>query len=272
MRLYLILLLLQLGLNVEVSFAQNDITCTVPVMHQYLSAAQLPAATQRVKVGQKLQFECSNGYMLAGFHRIECLESGRWSLPFPTCAETCSLLTGLPEGVRISQLRRTVIIGERLTFYCENFDHFLHGVGEVQCLAGGKWNHPFPTCGEPSGCTKPPPPLENGNTVESVRPNYRPREKVYYSCQKPYSMTGDEYLECVHNEWRGRVECTGPCVVDSEAMRKNNIVLRYGGRNTEYARHGEQFDFVCAEGTKRNTILTMRPICFLGSVVLPTCE
>ncbi|XP_023136941.2 C4b-binding protein-like [Amphiprion ocellaris] len=55
----------------------HDITCKVGVLH--------PGLTVTVHVGEKLQFDCSSEFQLDGSKEIECLPTGQWSAPIPTC-------------------------------------------------------------------------------------------------------------------------------------------------------------------------------------------
>lgn len=64
----------------------SDITCTVDVMHPHLNVVGLTPANKTVKIGYKLQFDCDNKYTLDGAGEIECLETGKWNAPFPTCS------------------------------------------------------------------------------------------------------------------------------------------------------------------------------------------
>lgn len=63
-----------------------DITCEVELMHRHLYVNGLPPGNQIIKTGHKLQFYCNNQYVLQGPEEIECLKTGQWNAPFPTCA------------------------------------------------------------------------------------------------------------------------------------------------------------------------------------------
>ena len=62
--------------------------------------------------------------------------------------ENCKV-PGLSDGLQLpthepgDQLRT----GEKLTFTCRRRGDFVRGKAEVECLAGGRWSDPFPTCG-----------------------------------------------------------------------------------------------------------------------------
>lgn len=55
-------------------------------MHRHLNVNGVPPGNQTIKIGHKLQFYCNNQYELQGPEEIECLKTGQWNAPFPTCA------------------------------------------------------------------------------------------------------------------------------------------------------------------------------------------
>lgn len=67
-------------------FCIPDITCDVELMHSHLHVLGGPATNEKIKIGHKLQFYCDNQYVLDGPQEIECLQTGQWNEPFPTCA------------------------------------------------------------------------------------------------------------------------------------------------------------------------------------------
>lgn len=85
-------------LNVRVILSDNiisfvpDITCQVKEMHNHLSVAGLSTANKTVKSGHTIWFQCNSPYILDGSEAIECLQSGEWSAPFPTCTNMFTLI------------------------------------------------------------------------------------------------------------------------------------------------------------------------------------
>lgn len=63
-------------------------------MHHHLIVTGLQAASETVKSGQKLQFQCSHNFVLEGPEEIDCLESGQWNAPFPTCTGMFTFIGG----------------------------------------------------------------------------------------------------------------------------------------------------------------------------------
>lgn len=54
-------------------------------MHPHLNVTGLPPANETIKVGHKLRFKCDTEYTMNGPEEIECLQTGKWNAPFPTC-------------------------------------------------------------------------------------------------------------------------------------------------------------------------------------------
>lgn len=63
-----------------------EITCMVPPMHHDLRVLGLPQGNKTVRTGNTLRFYCYNDKPMDGPTESQCLESGQWSSPFPTCA------------------------------------------------------------------------------------------------------------------------------------------------------------------------------------------
>lgn len=148
-------------------------------MHHDLRVAGLPSGNNTVKTGHTLRFYCNNDKLVDGPEETQCLESGEWSSPFPTCA---GVLTSHHRERQHLQCRCDVILmkrcvfcqteycranslpinviangnqvfpliarpGQKLAFGCSRSGQYLQGAKEVECLATGLWSHPFPTCG-----------------------------------------------------------------------------------------------------------------------------
>ncbi|XP_076010564.1 E-selectin-like isoform X2 [Genypterus blacodes] len=117
----------------------EDINCKAEPADALLNINGLTSANELMKIGHKLQFSCYQEYLLEGSEEVECLESGQWNKPFPTCFEGCQS----PVQVGKGKLRK----GEKLTFQCQP-GQYLHGKAEIECLANGQFSDDIPTCGD----------------------------------------------------------------------------------------------------------------------------
>uniref|UniRef100_A0A3Q3M9K7 Complement factor H n=1 Tax=Mastacembelus armatus TaxID=205130 RepID=A0A3Q3M9K7_9TELE len=249
----------------------EEIVCSVNKMHPHLRANGLPPGNTTVKIGHKLQFLCDGDYTRDGPQEIECLSTGQWSAPLPTCNKKCKV-PSLPRGVYITprapggQLSK----GQTLKFACTNNKHFLHGNATIQCSANGQWNDSVPTCGLPLDCGSPPP-LTDGDVTGTFKFSYKHKEKVEYSCQNFYIMEGDRYRVCNNGQWTGNMKCLKPCTIDEELMKQHNIAFRYSYEKKLYSPHGDEIEFMCIAGRHVGTV-GMRQRCNNGVMQLPTCQ
>nr|XP_046247894.1 complement factor H-like [Scatophagus argus] len=249
----------------------EEITCKVGMVHPYLDIIGLPA-NEKVKTGHRLQFQCSHEYVLQGSQELECLPTGQWNAPFPTCSDKCRvpqlpynvfLRTHVPNG----QLSK----GQKLRFDCRLRGHYLHGNEEVECLAGGRWSSPFPTCGAPANCGRPPY-LPDGDIEGTSKFEYAHGESVKYICQNLYEMAGVPYKICHNGQWTGEMRCLKPCTVNEELMRNHNIEFKYSDEAKLYAPHNDQLQFRCVGRTRHDGRVSMAQKCLDGVINLPTCH
>uniref|UniRef100_A0A3Q1EEN8 Sushi domain-containing protein n=1 Tax=Acanthochromis polyacanthus TaxID=80966 RepID=A0A3Q1EEN8_9TELE len=185
------------------------ITCEVGVLHPNLIVTGIISASEPVQVGYKLQFDCSRDFHLDGSNETECLPTGQWSAPIPTCSGTFTLFIGkMHPRLFVAGLpppNERIKTGHKLQFQCSN-DLTLNGSEKIECLQTGQWSAPFPTCSAPVGCGKPPP-LADGDTKETVVFQYRHNAKVEYICQNVYHMEGGPFKTCKNGEWIGQMRC-----------------------------------------------------------------
>nr|XP_049575296.1 complement factor H-like isoform X3 [Syngnathus scovelli] len=250
----------------------EDIACKVGALHPQLTAHGLQPGIQTIEIGHKLRFRCGDDYTLDGSEDIECLPSGQWNNPFPTCAEPCQL-TGIPNSVRLSTHVRDTQVqkGQKLKFYCPLRSQLLQGKAEVECLSNGQWSNPFPTCGAPLQCERPPH-LAGGDTAVSTKFSYNHNDKVKYICQNYYVMKGGPEKTCSNGQWLGDITCLKPCTVNRELMSMYNIAFRYTRDDKLYSAHDDEIEFRCTPGKRHNGALNMRQKCIDGAMELPTCQ
>lgn len=61
----------------------------------------------------------------------------------------------------------------------------------------------------------------------------------------------------------------GPCTVNDDDMRQNNIAFKYNDKKKLYSTHNDVIEFKC---TKGRPLGTMRQRCDDGVMLLPTCQ
>ncbi|XP_023194932.1 complement receptor type 1-like isoform X3 [Xiphophorus maculatus] len=199
-----------------------------------------------VNPGDKLSFFCEDEYDMEGSDEVQCLDTGKWDAPFPTCSEKCRI-PDIPSTVRItsSVQGNAISKGDTLSFDCRQQDHVMQGSSTSSCLGNGKWSTPPPECtiipymeqkkkrgqkkfpnkvlgqdqvylsAAAAHCSAPPT-LENGDTKLFIRSDadYQIGDRVEYICQNKYIMDGDPFKTCDKGVWKGNMRCLKPCTVN----------------------------------------------------------
>ncbi|KAM9848810.1 complement factor H-like [Aulostomus maculatus] len=251
----------------------EDITCKIAAVPPALTVVGLPQANEIINIGHKLRFHCSddNLYTLEGTEEVQCLETGEWNNPFPTCSEKCQV-PYVPINVATTSSYGTYVRGgQKLRFTCQLQGQFLQGKNEVTCLRNGKWSDPFPKCGAPLGCGQAPP-LIDGDIKFSVKFTHQNNEQVQYTCKRYFFMEGTPYKTCVNGEWRGDIRCLKPCTVDREVMNKHHVEFKYRRDDKMYSSHNDEIEFRCQYGRRHVGNLLMRQTCLEGVIHIPTCQ
>nr|QGH45480.1 complement system-related protein CFH2-1 [Cyprinus carpio] len=155
-------------------------------------------------------YVCRNSYLM-NEKRVFC-QRGTSEKP-PTCQET-KCVANLTENMRSDEHQGSevsVIPGQTITLSCVRSGSTLQGQREITCQSNGEWSSPFPKCiGQTTSCG-PPPDVNDADTIELKKDEYKTRERVEYSCFNKYTLDlrppFSRYLTCVQGEWRGNIRC-----------------------------------------------------------------
>ena len=127
--------------------------CSHPGFIANGSAANSTFPTVRsFNFGFSLVYRCEPGFELFGSPRLQCLDSGFWSSPLPSCeiVECTSLSLVANATMTFGHGPR----GPTAMYRCET-DFDLVGMSNLTCLADNKWNGELPSCVyNPSHCTR----------------------------------------------------------------------------------------------------------------------
>uniref|UniRef100_A0A672ISY7 Sushi domain-containing protein n=1 Tax=Salarias fasciatus TaxID=181472 RepID=A0A672ISY7_SALFA len=116
-----------------------------------------------------------------------------------------------------------------------------------------------------------PPPLDNGDTTETLKNRYSHDERVEFRCQNYHVMEGEPFKTCVNGEWSGDMKCLKPCTVNKNSLNNHNIRFKYTYMNKLYAEHNDEMEFACKSGSPVAGS-HMRVRCLDGEIRLPTCQ
>lgn len=153
--------------------------------------------TDESYVGSTCTATCLGGTQLVGAEVFECLASGKWSAPLPSCRRIVCPDRGEVAQGDVSCSRRN-LVGSVCTVRCHSGSQL---VGEVrsQCLPTGEWNFPLPEC-QIITC----PLLDFSSEFGSMTCT---NDNVYrsvcsFSCDRGYSRVGSPRLRCLRSgEW-----------------------------------------------------------------------
>nr|XP_009294646.1 complement factor H like 4 isoform X1 [Danio rerio] len=254
-----------------------EATCPLNTTMEDLNIERDPDVEGPVKSGHRITFSCiGDGLKLKGQREITCQSNGQWSSPFPKCEEvTCTAkLKGNMKSNIKEQPGREISVkpGQTVTLHCVNKESQLKGQGRIQCQPSGEWNPPFPEC--TGGICGPPPYVENADTKEMAKTEYKAWEKVEYKCFDKYTLddrpTYSGFKTCKNGEWTGNIYCLNPCSVTLDTMNEKGIKLKYGPPRKIFSPHKDQIQFACLRENERMKG-NSKQICSNGTMTLPEC-
>ncbi|XP_058032291.1 complement factor H-like isoform X3 [Ahaetulla prasina] len=181
---------------------------------------------------ESVTYQCQNFYIMEGSARVTC-QNGHWSRA-PACRDTeggCGPPPAVDNGDIVETLKKNYVESESVTYQCQNF-YIMEGSARVTCQ-NGHWSR-APACRDTEGGCGPPPAVDNGDIVESLKENYVESESVTYQCQNLYIMEGSARVTCQNGHWSRAPACRDteggcgpPPAVDNgdivETLKKNYV-------------------------------------------------
>uniref|UniRef100_A0A672ITN6 Sushi domain-containing protein n=1 Tax=Salarias fasciatus TaxID=181472 RepID=A0A672ITN6_SALFA len=142
-------------------------------------------------------------------------------------------------------------LGDTASYACRRGYKSTNGATQATCTRNG-WT-PKPLCHAAVDCGSPPP-LDNGDTTETLKNRYSHDERVEFRCQNYHVMEGEPFKTCISGEWSGDMKCLS-----------NRFPTKM------YLSHNDEVAFICARGRHGNA-LEMRQRCVDGVLHLPSCR
>ncbi|XP_042664028.1 complement factor H-like [Tyto alba] len=115
-----------------------------------------------------------------------------------------------------------------------------------------------------------PPLVDFGEIVSGHKLGYKENDRVQYTCNPGYTLSGSEWVTCHEKIWTPRPpQCLAPCTITKQQLEAQNLLLSSGQRRTFLIQSGQWQKFMCVTGFK----LTASSIeqCFNGHIKLPSC-
>ena len=162
-------------------------------------------------VGSELEVNCLPGFKLEGSQQTTCIDTDKWSEPFPSCVQLlCSKLSNIDNG----QLTMEGFKFQQTARYTCHPGFSLSGDAVRSCLSSGLWSGQEPTCA-PRICPEPPQ-VEGGYLSPLHSVEYG--ALASYSCQEGFTLVGAAERVCGdEGRWSGQapicVNSTQSCLV-----------------------------------------------------------
>ncbi|XP_040195456.1 C4b-binding protein alpha chain-like isoform X2 [Rana temporaria] len=184
---------------------QADGTWSLPIPECEVKICPYPNITPKtsfipVKIqyqyGDKLTYNCSEGYQLTGESESVCNHEGRWSPKLPSCRGICNA----PKQLEYAQLNEIFLDGktffqnDKVLYTCrKGYSRNYEYNNTLICLGNFKWSHPEPFCSRIS-CG---PPETITNAVYEAK-NFLFGSEAVYKCEKGYNMVlGNNTRKCL---------------------------------------------------------------------------
>ncbi|XP_028617232.1 complement factor H-like [Grammomys surdaster] len=220
------------------------------------------------KSGEQVTFKCLPRYQMDGSDTVTCVNT-MW-IGQPVCKDnSCVDPPHVPNATILTRSKAKYPSGDRVRYEC-NKPFELFGEMEVICL-NGIWTEP-PKCKDSTGKCGPPPPIDNGDITSLSLPAYAPLSSVEYQCQNYYLLKGKKTITCRNGKWSEPPTCLLACVIPEDIMKRHNIVLRWRENEKIYSKSGENIEFMCKPGyRKQRGTPPLRTRCIDGHINYPTC-
>ncbi|XP_035996904.1 complement factor H-like [Fundulus heteroclitus] len=252
--LWFIFLFLQVFVNLEFSWSQAVNTCEIGVvLHPHLYIAGIPLNGEAITAGHKLHFVCRADHELDGATQIECLKTGQWSAPFPTCSAIGCTVPQIEHG-SVPTGPREYKENEVLNFSCDATYKRADDRPPRCTIFAGKadWN-PTPACRQITCELILPPPT--GTTYDPPNKNvFLPGEMLRVLCGEKHwildAQTRESNVTCNYNGvWNARTECQE--VKCPAYIEEDNLYYRVNawGRN----KLGDRVTYDCSWGYQTAT-------------------
>ncbi|XP_026200725.1 complement factor H-like [Anabas testudineus] len=258
-----------LWLNVDESFQQIEIKCTVPVIDN----GHVLEDVKEYRENEILHFVCNNKYKRTEERPSKCVQVGEradWS-PTPAC-ELIKCKLDLPplKGITYDPAFRNLFLpGDRVRVTCEQ-RYGIFGswdlTAETTCKDNGEWTV-RPVCQEVV-CIKQDPHVSRWY-VDYWRNKITLGETVRYSCRSGYKETAAE-ATCSRGGWEPNplcqeMTCDRRDVQNADITNNDKMIYKYNERVRYVCSEGftGQFTLTCGKhgwsGNPRCTEITCEP-------------
>ncbi|XP_051854455.1 C4b-binding protein alpha chain-like [Antechinus flavipes] len=206
-------------------------TCGVPERLPFAVVTKEFADQKNFPEGAKVTYTCRPGYTRNRYFSptLTCLPNGTWSKATEFCEKKrCPNLGELANGH--INFEENIVFGSTVSFSCDE-GFLLIGQSQSICEIVHEnqvgWSAPLPDC-QVIRCL-PPPVIDNGQYTENFQDFFIYGSSVRYTCDKTYSLIGEESIHCTtknkkDGEWSGPppqckvVHCKSPVLLNGHLI------------------------------------------------------
>ena len=190
--------------------------CADPGTPEY---SQRRVSDPNFRINSRVEFTCSQGYILQGNSIITCTSFGLWDFGPPSCVadsgpqpptlDRCAD-PGMPEFGQRRVSDPNFGINSRVEFTCAQ-DYILQGSNIIICTSLGLWDFGIPICLPDSGppqpvdrCSDPGTPQFGQRRVSD--PNFTINSRIEFACSQGYRLQGNRIITCTSSaSWDNRL-------------------------------------------------------------------
>ncbi|XP_043856162.1 complement factor H-like isoform X2 [Dromiciops gliroides] len=244
----------------------KDVKCAIPP--QFNNAHRIGIAKHNYLPGEKVAYQCLPNFHSEGSTEVTCI-GGSWKGD-PQCKDnSCGPAPQIENAEIISDIKAKYQPGDIVSYNCVR-SLKMYGKSYIRCV-NKSWTE-LPQCKEEVGKCGPPPPINNGDTINFLSPEYAPGSTVEYRCQQFYVLQGSPIVTCRNGLWTREPTCLESCTASKEMMTKNNIELRWRNDDKLYSRTGQEMEFTCRWGYRlAPRSPPLRATCVEGKINYPKC-
>ncbi|KAI1716365.1 sushi repeat (SCR repeat) domain-containing protein [Ditylenchus destructor] len=98
------------------------------------------------QIGDLVIFACEESYMLTGRDFVVCQSNGQWTKMLTKCSSFCRFPGGITHGDTTAVAKDYYMLAEKIVYYCSEANYKLSSDNVLECLEGGRWSRPLPSC------------------------------------------------------------------------------------------------------------------------------
>ncbi|XP_051854949.1 P-selectin [Antechinus flavipes] len=146
--------------------------------------------------GSTCKFSCQPGHRVNGFETLQCLASGQWTSPMPTChAIACDPLENPVHGSSNCSSLTEFQYNSRCSFQCAK-GFILKGAQTTECSLSGTWTAPAPVC-HAKQCQHLSAPNKGHMSCSHPFGNFMYRSSCSFTCEEGFVPNGPQVLHCL---------------------------------------------------------------------------